>query len=138
MDYEEAQKLYEDIDRLFSPVFNDFIYFTTHGFEHLIFKNSRRKRKESEQQLRFSLLSLGVKLIGLSTTYQEFEERNNRGSIYYWGIIAILDKKKIKVVIRKIGINGLFHFWSIFPVWETSKQRDKKFFKKIKNRKKNL
>jgi len=98
-------------------------------------------REEPSQILRFKLLSLAKKLIELSTTYQEFEEsikevfikkykKKTRESriIKYWGIIAIMDGQKIKVILRKIGDNGSLHFWSIIPAWTTNKYRDTKFF----------
>jgi len=84
---------------------------------------------------------LAKKLIGISTTYQEFEEtikefdikkykkkiKENR-LVKYWGIIAIIDGQKIKVIIRKIGNNGSLHFWSVIPAWVTNKYRDTKFY----------
>lgn len=98
-------------------------------------------RDESSQILRFKLLSLAKKLIGLSTTYQEFEESSKEilikrykkkikemRLVKYWGIIAIIDGQKIKVILRKIGDNGSLHFWSVIPAWTTNKYRDAKFF----------
>jgi len=54
--------------------------------------------------------------------------------VKYWGIIAIIDGQKIKVIIRKIGDNGFLHFWSIIPAWTTNKYRDTKFFTTMKGR----
>ena len=68
-----------------------------------------------------------AKLIARATTYQEFDVEQKK-NITYWGLIAIIDGQKIKVVLRKIG-NGNVHFWSVFPQWITSKRRDEKFFK---------
>ena len=52
--------------------------------------------------------------------------------IKYWGIIAIIDGRKIKVILRKIGDNGQLHFWSIVPAWTTNKYRDAKFVSTMK------
>lgn len=52
-------------------------------------------------------------------------------AVQYWGIIAIVDARKIKVIIRKIG-NGSFHFWGVIPAWTTNKYRDTKFFTTMK------
>jgi hypothetical protein len=30
--------------------------------------------------------------------------------VKYWGIVAIIDNRKIKVIIKKIGDNGMMHF----------------------------
>jgi len=88
---------------------------------------------------------LALKLIKISTTYQEFEETikefeiksykkkiRKSKSVNYWGVIAIIDGRKIKIIIRKIGENGTMHFWSIVPAWTTNKYRDTKFFTTMK------
>lgn len=90
------------------------------------------------------MLPLASKLVKISTTYQEFEETlkefevksfkkitKKSKPIRYWGIIAIIDGRKIKVIIRKIG-NGQINFWSIVPAWVTNKYRDIKFFTTMK------
>lgn len=88
---------------------------------------------------------MAEELISLSTTYQEFEESIKEFSIEkykqkakenkivrYWGIIAIINNQKIKVIIRKIGDNGSRHFWSVIPAWITNKHRDVKYFTTMK------
>ncbi len=54
--------------------------------------------------------------------------------VKYWGIIGIIDGRKIKVIIRKIGDNGLLHFWSVVPAWVTNKYRDIKFYSTMKGK----
>jgi hypothetical protein len=49
----------------------------------------------------------------------------------YWGLIAIIDGRKIKVILRRVG-NGEIHFWSVIPAWVTNKTRDGKLFKTMK------
>ena len=140
----DGQKFYADIRAVHSPVFNQFIYFTAEGFNHLIFKGPRSEREKSSQSLRFKLLPLAVKLIELSTTYQEYEETlkefkveshkkniSKSKPVRYWGIIAIIEGRKIKVIVRKIG-EGNMHFWSVVPAWTTNKYRDIKLFTTMK------
>lgn len=142
---EAAQELYNNINSVFSPALGEKVAFSAEGFSHIIFKNHHSMREESSQILRFRLLSLAKKLIGLSTTHQEFEEslkevlvkkykKKTRESrmVKYWGIIAIIDKQKIKVIVRKIGNNGSLHFWSVIPAWTTNKYRDTRFFTTMK------
>jgi hypothetical protein len=52
--------------------------------------------------------------------------------VRYWGIIAIIDSRKIKVILRQIGDGGAMHFWSIVPAWTTNKYRDAKFYTTMK------
>ena len=141
----DATKFYNAVGKIFSPALDREIHFNAEGFNHIIFKGSRSEREKSSQVLRFKLLPLAIKLLRLSTTYQEFEEtlkefdvksfkkRIKKTSVVkYWGIIAIIDGRKIKVIIRKIGENGTMHFWSIVPAWTTNKYRDARFFSTMK------
>jgi hypothetical protein len=142
---ENGQEFYNKINMVFSPALNEKIIFSADGFNHIIFKNPRSEREKSSQILRFKLLPLAKKLIEISTTYQEFEENikeflvkkhkkkvKENKTVRYWGIIAIIENRKIKIIIRKIGDNGLLHFWSIIPAWTTNKYRDTKFFTTMK------
>ena len=142
---EDAQKFYAGIGNIFSPAFKQTVQFSSEGFNHIVFKSPRSERERPSQILRFKLLPLAVRLVRESTTFQEFEEtlgdfevkqykRKTRQSkpVKYWGIIAIVDGRKIKVIVRKIGDNGAMHFWSIVPAWVTNKYRDTRFFTTMK------
>lgn len=127
-----------------SPALNELVHFTSEGFEHIVYKRARAERERSSQVMRFKLLPRAVTLIGLSTTFQEYEETAKQFEVKrhkkrlmesklvrYWGMIAIIENRKIKVIIRKIG-NGKLHFWSIIPAWTTNKYRDTKFVSTMK------
>lgn len=142
---DDTHQFYNEIRKIYSPAFNQDIYFTGEGFNHIVFKTARSEREKSSQMLRFKLLPLAVKLLKVSTTYQEFEETlkefevksfkhkiKKTKPVTYWGIIAIIEGRKIKVIIRRTGENGLLHFWSIVPAWITNKYRDTKFFTTMK------
>jgi len=135
----EGQAFYDSVGEIFSPALREKVRFTAEGFNHIIFTDPRSEREQLAQVARFRLLPLAVRLVGISTTYQEFEEISKQievkmlkekivknQMVRYWGIIAILDGYKIKVVIRKIG-DGAVHFWSIIPAWTTSKRHDGRF-----------
>lgn len=142
---DDAQSFYNQISKVFSPALNQDIYFNSEGFNHILFKGSRSERERPSQMLRFKLLHLAVKLIKLSTTHQEFEEtlkefevKSHKKRIHktkpvrYWGIIAIVNSRKIKVILRQVGDGGAIHFWSIVPAWTTNKYRDAKFYTTMK------
>jgi len=151
-DFSNYEKLRKDshsffisLKPIYSPALKELIYFTAEGFNHIVFKGSRHERDRSSQIMRFKLLPCAVELINVSTTYQEYEETlkefvvKQRKSkikktkrVQYWGIIAIIDNRKIKVILRKIGDNGQLHFWSIVPAWTTNKFRDIKFISTMK------
>jgi hypothetical protein len=140
-----ASNYYNNIGDLYSPAFKEKVAFSAEGFNHIVYKTARTERERTSQILRFRLLSLARKLIEISTTYQEYDEKikefnikkhKKRINIYkqvkYWGIIAIIENRKIKVILRKIGENGKMHFWSIVPAWTTNKYRDAKFVTTMK------
>jgi len=141
---DDTQKLYHSTRPVLSPALGAYVHFTAEGFNHFIFKGSRSERERSSQIARFRLLARAIKLIGLSTTYQEYEEIfralevkshkkkiSKTKSVQYWDIIAIVDGRKIKVILRKIG-DGHLHFWSIIPAWVTNRYRGIKLFSTMK------
>ena len=143
---DDTHSWYQKLKPVKSPALNSVVSFTSEGFEHIVYKRARAERERRSQIMRFKLLSSAVKLIGLSTTFQEYEETIKQFTIkrkkkkiqvpkkvQYWGIIAIIDGKKIKVIIRKTG-NGKHHFWSIVPAWTTNKYRDTKFVSTMKGK----
>ena len=144
---QESLAYYNTIGSVFSPVFQKTVTFSSEGFNHIIFKNSRSERDRLSQTTRCKLLPLARKLIEISTTYQETEEllqefiiKKHKKKIKatrlvkYWGIIAIINNHKIKVILRKVGDGGNLHFWSIIPAWTTNKYRDTKFISTMKGK----
>ncbi len=141
---EDARRLYDDARPVLSPALGDQVRFTAEGFNHIIFKGPRRERERASQVMRFKLLPRAIRLVAHANTFQEFEEtikkfdvktRKKRvrksKSVLYWGIIAIFEGRKIKVILRKIG-DGQLHFWSIVPAWTTNRHRDARFVSTMK------
>jgi hypothetical protein len=141
---EAAQAHYALAKPILFPALNEEVRFTAEGFNHIIFKRGSLERERSSQIMRFKLLPRAIRLIAHANIFQEFEEsaqafptkmhkrRETRTKIVsYWGIIAIFEGRKIKVILRKIG-NGRLHFWSVVPAWTTNKYRDTKFVSTMK------
>lgn len=142
---QDSKRFFDQIGKINSPAFGQDVFFTSEGFNHLIYKNGNRERDKSVQIMKFKLLHLAKKLVGLSTTFQEFEETLREFNVKkfkkriqetkvvkYWGIIAILDNRKFKVIVRKIGDNGQLSFWSVIPSWVTNYHRDIKLISTMK------
>lgn len=140
----EAQELFARTKPIQSPALKQEVRFTAEGLNHIIFKRGSLERDRTSQMMRFKLLPRAVRLIAHANTYQEFEEttqdfqtkmrkrRETRSKIVsYWGMIAIFEGRKIKVILRKVG-NGYLHFWSIVPAWTTSRYRDLKLVATMK------
>ena len=114
------------------------VYFTSEGFNHLVYKN-KRERNKKDQFMRFKVLDLAKKILDITTTYQEYEEtlqnvlvkvmkhkEYRSTSVKYWGFIAIIENKKLRVVVKQVRGNKL-QFWSVAPYWTTTKHGDVKF-----------
>lgn len=144
LSYEEKREVaefyYQSLGPINCPAIGEEIHFVfSEGFHHIVYKSKGSLRPQKDQIMRFSLLKRAVQLVSLTTTIQEFEEMtqsvmikmnkekiNEYRLVKYWGLIAIIDNRKIKVVLRKIG-NGATQFWSVIPAWTTSAKRDVKF-----------
>jgi hypothetical protein len=141
---EDAKAFYDKVGQVHCPAFGN-IYFNAEGFNHLIYKGNRKERDKGLQIMKFKLLPIAVKLLKLTTTYQEFEDTlqevhikkfkrrvTETKVIKYWGIIAIIESRKIKVIVKQIGDNGNKHFWSVIPGWVTNHYRDIKLIQTMK------
>lgn len=123
-----TKEYYQNLKPLYSPALESNIYFNAKGFNHITFKNPRNPRPIADQNYRMRILSTGIKLLEKANIYQEHEETimTDGKKLSYWGIVAIIDKQKIKIIIRSIG-NGHKHFWSVIPAYTTSEKRDRVF-----------
>jgi hypothetical protein len=114
---ERAKAIYTAKKEIHSPFFQKNIILNSDGFHHLQF-SARRERNKKEQLLKFSLLPLALEIIRKSGTIQEYKktlapvgEKSKRDGfisvkeIEYWGLIAIVGSKsiKIKTILRRIG-----------------------------------
>ncbi len=127
---EKVSQLYRTFVPVFCPYLQTEINFNSKGLNHIFYKRSAKLRSKTEIESRLSILELAPKLLALTTTVQEFEviqKETDAGELHitYNAFIAIVDKKKICVVVRKLGANGKYHFWSVFPEWVTSEKRDR-------------
>ena len=141
---EDAEKYYAVLADIDCPALGLTVSFSSHGFNHLIYRKGRTERDRASQIMRFKLLTKAYELIRLTTTFQEYEDTlkefrikkhkekvSATKQVQYWGLIAIIGDRKIKVILRKIG-NGNLHFWSVIPAWVTSKTRDGKYIRTMK------
>jgi len=134
----EAEEFYKSIGNVRCPALgSECVHFTSEGFNHLVYKASKKQpRPESVQVMRFDLLPKAKLLLEQTTTFQEYEEEYrylsvNRGGQYRkenmlvraWGFIAIINRFRIKVVVEQVG-NGKKHFYSVIPAWKTRQYRD--------------
>src|SRR5882724_656369 len=125
---ETARRTYDAQRLIHSPFFNEDIVLNSDGFHHLRY-SARRERNKEEQVLKFTLLPLGLRIIKMATTVQEYRKLlspvgvpairdglTTMKLIQWWGFVAIFVEQDIKVraIVRKVG-EGNLHFWSVMP-----------------------
>ena len=124
----KAEQIYSAQKLVYCPYFKSNITLNSDGFHHLQF-SARRERNKKETLLKFSLLPVALDIIRKSGTIQEYRKLlgsvgkksnkdgfTNMKEIEYWGLIAIVESKniKIKTILRRVG-NGNITFWSVMP-----------------------
>ena len=142
---EDADNFYKKARTIRCPALNyEPVHFTAEGFNHLLYKSSRRERSKNDQITKFKLLAKAKTIIEISATYQEYDESlttiwkkkfkktvEETTTVRYWGFVAIISNFRVKVIVRQIG-NGQKHFWSVMPAWRTSYYRDIKLISMAK------
>ena len=126
MKYKEYKdKIKEIFDKTRSikcPAFdNEEINFNAKGVNHLLFKGDRSQRDSKRIETNIRLLPSAIYLLQKSTFWQEESRYEKDGKVYnYWAFEAVIDDRRIKVIIRQVG-NSKKHFWSVIPAWRRDK-----------------
>jgi len=124
----KAKEIYEAQRIIYNPYFKSDIVLNSDGFHHLQF-SARRERPKEEQLLKFTLLPLGLRILKVATTLQEYRKllcpvgkksvkdgMIPMKTVQWWGFVAIFVEHdiKVRVVVRRIG-DGNYAFWSVMP-----------------------
>jgi len=133
---ESTRELYYSTESVYCPFFGEQVFFTSDGYQHLFHKGQRneRLRTKEDQYVRMKLFKLVPKLLRESKIVQEHQVKktfvpvvhNHRDEqvlrdVNYWGFLGIIDGRRIKVVVRKIG-NGKLCYRSVVPKWKYGNQ----------------
>lgn len=113
--------VYKNIEKVYCPYIDDFVYFTSSGFKHLLWKHGRGMRTVSEIIRRLCSINSAILIISKSGTLQEYELSNTE----FFCFIAIINSVKYKVVISKTR-ESKYKFVSVIPKWKTGKRDNKK------------
>ncbi|MEK7463019.1 MAG: hypothetical protein AAB621_01480 [Patescibacteria group bacterium] len=141
-DFDEVIIKGEETYKTFSPIrcpyLESEVHFNAQGLEHLKFKRRGQARSLHDQHMRFKLLKLAPDVLKLSRTVQGIWETKHfervrvhsrtdtiLKPVIYYEFIAILNRIRIKVVVKQID-NGEKFFWSIIPFWGMNKETKKR------------
>lgn len=105
---------YQKIGRVWCPILNSYVHFTSEGRIHLIYKGNRKKRTEKEQFYKLRLFPFVVPVIKTSDTIKDWRFSPCSGDIQYYAITgkANSDSPTIRVIIKRTG-NGRFNYHSV-------------------------
>ena len=134
----EAENFYSKIEKIKCPYFEEYVYFNTKGFDHLIFKEWNKTRPVGDQFPRFRYLKLAPEVIANSKTLQgiwstqKFERIHRKDgwikvlkNTVYYEFIAVMNfrvsKVRVKVIVKEID-GGEKFFLSIIPFWGIDKK----------------
>lgn len=125
----KAEEFYRTLSEVHCPYFSKKVHFNAHGLKHLKFKRDTQARSQQDQYMRFKLIKLAPEIIRLSKTVQgiwktkSFERIRMHSrtemvmkNVEYYEFIAVLEGKRVKVIVKQIDDGQLF-FWSIIPNW---------------------
>lgn len=107
---------YDNINRVKCKALNSFVYFTSEGRLHLLYKSNRKKRNTNEQRYKLKLFPLVIPVIKYSDKIQDwrFLKNNKMDDIQYYAIVGKAGKSnlEVRVVTKRTG-NGQFNFHSV-------------------------
>lgn len=112
---QEYRTKYDSIGRVWCKVLNNYVYFTSDGKNHLIYKN-RKKRNVIEQRYKLRLFPLVIPVIKSATDIKgwRFSNESAQGDIQHYSLVSNVGKQKVKVrvIVKRTG-DGQFNFHSV-------------------------
>ena len=132
---DKAEEFYKSLSEVNCPYLKEKVVFNSKGLEHLKFSRKNHARPRSDQYIRFRLLNLVPRILGLSHTIQGISRakgfeliRSNAKNqmilkeILYYEFVAVIDNVRVRVVVKQIE-NGQKYFWSVIPFWKIDKDK---------------
>lgn len=115
---DQIKKIFDEIKEIECPAFpKEKVHFNSKGINHLIYKGNRSMREVARIKTNLRLLPGAIKLLKMMPFAQEEASYVSNGvEMKYWAFEGVVDKRRIKVVIRQKG-KGLKHFFSVIPAW---------------------
>ncbi len=122
----EQKEIYDSIVSVYCKILDSTVYFTSEGFNHLIYESNRKPRNINEQFLKLKCLCYARRVIERCKKISEIREVKRfvdgilKEIIQYELVHEAVPGKKIRVVVEKIG-TGKHKFRSVMP--ERTKKR---------------
>lgn len=123
-----SKTLYKRIVSVDCPILGNTVYFTSEGFNHLLYESYGHPRNINEQYMKLKCLPNAPQVIKKCTRISEIRtvkrrvKKKLKDAIHYELVHEVSPGKKIRVIIEKIG-TGKYKFRSIMPHDKKSKKR---------------
>ncbi|MDD4995612.1 MAG: hypothetical protein PHW53_04080 [Patescibacteria group bacterium] len=143
-----AREAYEKIGGIYCPALKADIIFNSDGFHHLRYDSNRSEREKLAQANKFKYFNDSVEILKKATTIQEYRRSiipvgdidkngfHKTKTVEWFGFFAIVNFSnciRIKAVVRRVGEDGKYHFWSVMPFWTLSDNKRVVGSKKIED-----
>ena len=125
----KQRAFYKSIVSVFCPILNDTVYFTSEGFNHLLYESNRKPRNINEQFLKLKCLTYAPVVIQKCTLVSETRQIKKRvkgkSGVHYELAYEVSRGNNIRVIIEKIGM-GKHRFLSVMRHNHPRKLKNKK------------
>lgn len=117
----KARAEYRKIKSVQCPVLDETVYFTSEGFNHLIYETYNRPRTISEQYMKLKCLDYAPAVVRNATRIKEVrkvrikKKGQWKKAVQYGLVHEVKPGRKIRVIVEKIGRNGRHRFVSVMP-----------------------
>jgi hypothetical protein len=116
----QIKKIFDQNREISCPAFpGEKVVLNSKGLHHIFYKGGIKKfaRPEKESAVRASLVPRAIKVLkSMCFAQEESGLIVGKKTIVFWAFEAVVDDRRIKVIVRQIG-NGNKHFWSVIPAW---------------------
>lgn len=116
----EQKAFYKSVVSVYCKILGETVYFTSEGFNHLLYENYWKPRKASEQFLKLKCLSYAPEVITKCSKKANIREvkRKIKGiwkkTFQYELVYEVMPKAKVRIIVEKIG-TGHHSFRSVMP-----------------------
>lgn len=126
----KQKAFYQSIVSVYCPIINDTVYFTSDGFQHLLYKDNRKPRNIDEQFMKLKCLTHAPEVIKNCTLISETRKlrvkvKGKIKDVIHYELVHEVEKgKRVRVIIEKVGSSGKHKFLSTMKdgKWPRSKK----------------
>ena len=124
----EKRTWYKAVGKSFCLILKEDVFFTSKGFQHLLYDGLGHARSRKERMYRVGLLPLVIPVLKSATKIEDYKSptfsKPLAKMVEFWTLQSVVGKRKIlvTVILRKVG-TGKIHFYS---VWKRKEKKTKK------------